>query len=1078
MSANDLESTDCLSLSAHDRLDQACDRFETAWNAGERPQIDEYLADATSSEREMLLRELLILELFWRRRVGERPDPREYAGRFPHPDGIAAIVAAFVRDASTPSRFTNHEFHQRGGLGAVFKAHDEELNRLVALKKIRDDCAHDPHSQARFLREAEITGQLEHPGVVAVYSLNRSGDDGLYYAMRLIRGETLQEAVARFHAANSSMRDPGKSSLDLRGLLQRFIDVCNTVDYAHSRKIIHRDLKPDNVMLGPYGETLVLDWGLAKPLGPTALPDAPEPTHPTARSGGSSDTQPGSFVGTPRFMSPEQAAGQHESVGPASDIYSLGATLYNLLTGRPPFLDDHDVAVILEKVKAGAFVPPRSLRPDIPTPLEAICLKAMSRRPEDRYGNARALAGDVEHWLADEPASALPESLPQRLGRWMRRHRRSTQVAAAASVVIAAMAVVSAILIDRARRGEQAALRSAKEALAAETKAKSEAETERARTEDRERLAIDAMRRFRDVATGDDLLKSREDLKPLLNKLLQEPLAFFNALRGHLQSSLDTRTETLERLAHASFDLGVTTYQIGNKTDALRALEDALAIWEWLARENPSDTEFQSDLHQVLAYTGSLQELTGRAAAAIESYRKALVTAQRLARDNPSVTSYQGNVAWSHRAIGKVEAATGRRNEAIESLRKAIVIQERLTRDQPSTAQARSELAQSLYSVANLEAVTGRPNEAIESFRKVLVMRERLVCDDPSNAQFRGELAWSHYALGNMQAVTGRPAEAIESYERAMVIQEPLARENPSNVWFQRDLAVTQGGLGNAQRDTRKPVAAFGSLQKALAIQDRLVHENPSVTQFQDDLAGSHNDIGVLLQATGQPTEALQSHRSALALRERLARENPLNTELQSNLAASLGHFRDCQKLIELDAKLAPILRGEAKPKDEEEAVALATLCSRKSLHGAAARLFQEAFETPTGNTDRFQSGRRYAAASAAALAGCGKGKDGPSAEPALGVWRAKAREWLRADLVALDKLLEHDSPQGRGQVQTTLASWKADNDLAGLRDEPELGKMPESEQRACRTFWADVEALLRKAGSAAPTVTTQAGHM
>ena len=312
-----------------------------------------------------------------------------------------------------PPGFRYHKVrdHARGGLGVVFVARDSELNREVALKEIRPEHADNPSNQARFLVEAEITGGLEHPGIVPVYGLGAYANGRPFYAMRFIRGDSLKDAIAAFHADESLRNDPGQRTLALQKLLRRFLDVCNAVAYAHSRGVLHRDLKPDNVMVGKYGETLVVDWGLAKAVGRSGddgYGPLPESTILHTSSSGTADTLPGSVVGTPSYMSPEQAAGRLDLLGPTSDVYSLGATLYTLLTGHTAFAAK-GVPEILRRVERGQFARPRESTPWLDPALEAICLKAMALDPIARYQTPRTLGNDLESWLADEPVTAYRE---------------------------------------------------------------------------------------------------------------------------------------------------------------------------------------------------------------------------------------------------------------------------------------------------------------------------------------------------------------------------------------------------------------------------------------------------------------------------------------------------------------------------------------------------------------------------------------------------------------------------------------------------------------------------------------------
>ena len=342
------------------------------------------------------------------------------------------------------ARFTDLTPHARGGIGEVFRATDPQLHRTVAIKYLQERQAENPHSRQRFLLEAEVTARLEHPGVVPVYGLVGGGvRPG--YAMRFVEGNTFAGEISSYYAGPPD-------SVAFRRLVQAFLQVCQTVAYAHSRGVIHRDLKPANVMIGKFGETLVVDWGLAKVVGrPEEIRaiGVGETLVPASSDSVPGETAMGFALGTPEYMSPEQAAGRWDVVAQPSDVYGLGAVLYTLLTGKPP-LEPGNWPQMQQRIQQGEFPRPRQVNPKVPWAIQAICLKAMAIKPEDRYSSATALGVDVEHWLADEPVTAYSESVAARIRRWGKRHR--TLVSAAGVLVFAAVVGLSigAFLLQRA----------------------------------------------------------------------------------------------------------------------------------------------------------------------------------------------------------------------------------------------------------------------------------------------------------------------------------------------------------------------------------------------------------------------------------------------------------------------------------------------------------------------------------------------------------------------------------------------------------------------------------------------------
>ncbi|MEW4526685.1 PAS domain S-box protein [Maioricimonas sp. JC845] len=295
--------------------------------------------------------------------------------------------------------------HSTGGIGQVWIAHDPILGREIALKELRADKAGSKRNRERFFREAQLTGQLEHPGIVPVYDYHFA-DDGsrCYYTMRFVKGQTLTEAIRNYHGNRSSTG--AGTTAELIRLLNMFVNLCQTIAYAHSREVIHRDLKGDNVIVGDFGEVIVLDWGLAKRLDQTGPEPADEPDPmqtlvPTSEPPETvSATMQGEKLGTPAYMAPEQARGQIDLIDRRTDVYGLAAILYEILVGRPPFRGD-SIVDVLDRVIHQRPQSPAEQQPGLPKELERICLKGLSKDRDDRQQSAGQLADQVQSWIAE-----------------------------------------------------------------------------------------------------------------------------------------------------------------------------------------------------------------------------------------------------------------------------------------------------------------------------------------------------------------------------------------------------------------------------------------------------------------------------------------------------------------------------------------------------------------------------------------------------------------------------------------------------------------------------------------------------
>lgn len=776
--------------------------------------------------------------------------------------------------STTVERFRILRPHARGGLGQVSVARDTELNREVALKEILSQFSDSPARRNRFLLEAEITGGLEHPGIVPVYSLGQYADGRPFYAMRFIRGDSLAEAIHSFHSSAQTRSD---RRLWLRKLLGRLVDVCNAIEYAHNRGVLHRDLKPGNIMLGRYGETLVVDWGLAKAGGrPEA--DAEFAEIPLQPSSGDSTTRTemGSAIGTPAFMSPEQSEGRLDLLGPTTDVYSLGATMYCLLTGRAPF-QGKNKEEILRNVRRGDAPRPRDIKPDIPRPLEAICRKAMAVKPQDRYESVALLAEDIERWLADEVVSVYREPWLTQLARLMRNHK--TVVAAASALLLATL--VGLAIVTTLTRSQNRNLRIARDA----------AERQQNRAEGNLEIARDLALSNLDVA--ERILSRQAEMAETRRKMTTRAREVFEEFHRQAPEDAAIQSELAKVLRYWA-----NVERIQNPLEALSASQTSAALYQGLLAESPEDNDLRDRLAEHLRDQGNILKTLGRLNEAISVFTQAQALVDELRKAMPAEVDYRRTEASLQLDLGSLQLQAGQVDAGRQNYRLAVDAYRELVAHPQQRASDPLLLLMALRGKGESMRRSGRLQEAEKELADASVWAQGLNQDDQN---VRHLLARVRFEQSLLLASQSQTLEAItKPLDEAIQIWRALAEQRRDGPLFQTyRLYLAQALTEQATkmlRDNNSPEVAKATLDDAHEILTALCQGNEDVPSYRAALANNLASLARWAIANGQPDQTMNYLRRALEAQEQAAGDSPENASYQEDLRKrrqDLSRFQD-----------------------------------------------------------------------------------------------------------------------------------------------------------------------------------------
>ncbi len=905
------------------QLRQACAELDRRLRAGTGGRAEELLAEFPAlADAPDLAMELIYTEFCIREDLGESPKPEECYARFPHlrdrlqrllqvHDQLGAAEAGirlwstedvggasgasrrspFDRRSLAPARpeqrmLGEYELLEeigRGGMGVVYKARQATLDRLVALKMILVSAQAMPDDLARLRHEAETLARLHHPNIVQIYHVDEQ-EGHAYFVMEYVAGGNLDE-----HMTGRPM--PPRDAAQLVETLALAIHA------AHQRGIVHCDLKPANILLQKDEGGRMKD-GTEQRTGASFIP------HPSSfvpkitdfglarrLEGSSGLTKTGAILGTPSYMAPEQAAGKVKEIQPATDVYALGAVLYELLSGRPPFQAASPLDT-LDQVRTREPISIRRLQSKVPRDLETICLKCLRKEAHKRYPSADALAEDLRRFLAGEAIRARPVGSLELAWRWCRRKPVTAGLMATLVVtLVVGLIVIASFGFLAQKRSEEA------------RRERDEAWRQRAIAEDNYQQARQAVDAFAEVA-GSKLF-SQPGMQPLQRELLQSVLKYYEKFLQRREADPSLQTE----VAKTYFRVAQISTRVGLKSDALRAARQACRIQEELVR----------------------------AAVAVP--------------DQKAAAQHQKSLAYSHKQAGYILSQMCRPDEALTDFRLADGIVRQLLAEYPGQPEQREHrelrqlLAQNLHDIGLLQWDLGELPEAqgtFEASRRILL---QLAAKDPSDAFYRARLGFNLLSIGRIERESSKPTAARLSLEQARNAFAGLVETHDKSAGYLDGFSEAELHLGLLDEDIGDLGAAVARVLKAQEAAQRLVELSPLDADHRHALSSTHYALGRLRRKTGDAAAAIAELQKAQEIQASVALAHADEPKYRSYLGETLAER--ARTLLEMGETGAALIAAEDAAKQQGIAFRLAPgLLRHGTLFDEALRLVARAQAT------------------------------------------------------------------------------------------------------------------------------------